>query len=130
MLRTWTPETEYIAAVVFYLKCSQAIARIFQGPMHCNRSSDELSMKRVWIGGMHVRVPASPLMPRRVWLRMNLRRDRLQHNHYPIALHDAPEVRSLAVFPALVSNFEAKLRPIEIQAGLQVVYNKEWRNAI
>jgi len=79
---------------------------------------------------MYVGVPTGPLVARMIRLRVDLGHNSLEHNHHAIALHDSPEVPAVSVATALVSNLEAKLRPIEVKAGLQVVHNKEWSNAI
>src|SRR5689334_12444654 len=52
---------------------------------------DELRIKRVRIRSVHVCIPGCPFMAGTIGLRMNLRRDGLQHDHDAVALHDAKE---------------------------------------
>lgn len=80
---------------------------------------------------MDIGIPTGPLVLRVIWLRVDLGRDRLQHNHHAISLHDRPEVLIIPPIPATpVSDFKTQFPAVEIQARLQVVYDKERSNAV
>ena len=79
---------------------------------------------------MYVGVPTGPLMARMIWLRVDLRRNCLQHDHHPIALHDSPEVPVRLVSATSVSDFKGQLVTIKLKTLMEVVHNKKRGNAV
>jgi len=62
----------------------------------------------------------------RLW--MDLGRDGLDHEHYPVASDDGEVVTSVSVTTRLIENVEAQLGLIERKRSAQVVDNKEGSN--
>jgi len=65
-----------------------------------------------------------------IGLRMNLRRDGLQHDHDAVALHDAKEIFAVSVSTTCVGDRKSQLRAIKVEARLEIVYDKRRRNGV
>lgn len=79
---------------------------------------------------MNVGIPGRPCMAGTVWLRMNLRRDGLEHDHYSVALHDAKKIFAFSISSTAVADRKAQLRAIKVQARLEIVHDKRRRNGV
>jgi len=124
LLVNGAPKTQHISAVIGDLEGSESIARAGQFPMHRNPPAYELRVQRVRIVRAEVGVPASPFVTRMIRLWMDLGRDGLDHEHYPVASDDGPEVSFGSVTTTFVKNVETQLGLIERKRGAQVVDNK------
>ena len=69
-------------------------------------------------------------MTRMVRLRMDLRRDGLEHEHDPVASNDGPEVISGSIASTLISNVKPQLGLVEGKRGGEVVGNKKGSNRV
>src|SRR4029077_995665 len=98
------PETQHISAVIGDLEGPESVARIGQFPMHGNFLACELCIQGVGIIGADVGVPASPFVTRTIRQWMDLGRDGLQHEHYPVASHDGEIVISVSLTTTLIKN--------------------------
>lgn len=65
-----------------------------------------------------------------IGLRMNLRCDSLEHDHYTVALHDAKEIFAVSISSARVGDRKAQLGVIKVEARLEIVYDKRRRNGV
>src|SRR5438067_609745 len=66
-----------------------------------------------------------------IWLRMHFGRDRLEHERYPVASQDGPEVIILvSVTSALITNVEPQPGLIERKRSAQVIDNKKRSNTV
>lgn len=65
-----------------------------------------------------------------IGLRMNLRRDGLEHDHYAIALHDTEEILTVPISSTGVSDLKAQLGTIKVKACLEIVNDKRRRNGV
>lgn len=123
-------ETDHIPAVVDDLESSKPVAGVGKRLVHGYRIRDELRIKRVRIGCVDVRIPRRPFVAGTIRLRMNLRRDGLEHDHYSVPLHDAKEIFAVSISSAGVSDRKAQLRAIKVQARLEIVHDKRRRNGV
>lgn len=123
-------EADYIPAVVDDLESSKAVAGVGKWAVHGYGIRDVLRIKRVGVGSVNVRIPARPFMAGMIGLRMNLRRDGLEHDHDAVALHDTPEIFAVSISSTCVGDRKAQLGAIKVQACLEIVYDKKGRNGI
>ena len=77
--------------------------------MHGNLPAYELCVQRVRIVRADVGVPASPFVTRMIRLWMDLGRDGLDHEHYPVAPDDGALVVSVSITTTLIKNNETHL---------------------
>jgi hypothetical protein len=61
---------------------------------------------------------------------MDLGRDRLEHEHYPVASDDGEVVVSVSVTTTPIKNVETQLGPIERKRSAQVLDNKEGSDTV
>lgn len=123
-------EADHIPAVVDDLESSKAVAGVGKRAVHGHGFRDELRIKRVGIGSMNVRTPACPFMAGMIWLRMNLRCDGLEHDHYAVALHDAKEIFAVSISSTFVGDLKAQLGAIKVEACPEIVHDKKRRNGV
>jgi hypothetical protein len=123
-------KAQHISVVVDDLKGPESVMGIGQLPMHGNLLACELCVECVGIFGVDVGVPRGPFVTRMIRLRMDLRRDGLDHEHDAVASHDGPEVISGSVASAFIENVEPQLGLIERKRSGQVVDNKKGSNRI
>src|SRR5690349_4151548 len=124
------PKAQHVSVVIHYLKGPESIVGIGQLPMHGNLSAGELCVQCVGIFRVDVGVPGGPFMARMVRLRMDLRRDGLEHEHDPVASNDGPKVISGSIASALIANGKSQLGLVERKRSGQVVVNKKGSNRV
>src|SRR4051794_2139921 len=98
--------------------------------MHGSLAAYELLIQRVGIVGVDIGVPAGPFVARMVRLRMDLRCDRLEVQHDPVASNDGEEVISGSIASALIADLKPQLGLVERKRGGQVVDNKKGSNRV
>ena len=126
----WPSEADHIPTVVDDLESAKAVAGVFKRAVHGYGLRDVLRIQGVGIVSVDVCIPARPVMAGMIGLRMNLRCDGLEHDHYAVALHDAPKIFAVSISPALIGGSKAQLGAIKVEARLQIVYNKKRRDGI
>ena len=65
-------------------------------------------------------------MARMVRLRVDLRRNCLEHDHYAIPLYDSPEVFAVTVPATFVRDLKPELGRVKIKTFLEVVHDEKW----
>ena len=123
-------EADHIPAVVHDLESSKAVAVVGKRAEHGYGFRHILRIKRIGVGSVNVRIPARPFMAGMIGLGMNLRRDGLKHDHHAVALHDTKEILAVSISSACVGDLKAQLGPIEVEACLEVVYDKKGRDGV
>lgn len=123
-------EADDIPAVVDDLESSQAVVGVAKRVVHGYGIREVLRIKRVGIGSVNVRIPARPFVAGMIWLRMNLRRDGLEHDHDAVALHDTKEIFAVSIASTGVGDRKPQLGAIEVEACLEIVYDKKRRNGV
>src|SRR5579864_1420159 len=123
-------EAQYISVIVDDLKGPETIGGIGQFTMHGNLPSGELGVQCVGIVGVDIGVPAGPFVARMVRLRMDLRRDRLEVQHNPVASHDGEEVIFWYIASALITKVKPQLGLVERKRSGEVIDNKKGSNRV
>ena len=65
-----------------------------------------------------------------IGLRMNLRRDGLEHDHDAVALHDTKEIFAVSISSTRVGDRKAQLGAIKVEACLEIVNDERRCNGV